>query len=275
MAIIASYIVPHPPIAVSEVGGGKESAIAATLSSYQRVARAIAGHEPETIIFLDPHNSYYADWIMIAGGIDASGDMGDFGAPEVTSKLVYDNDLRGRIDEEANTYQITAGVSGDLPTPLDHGLMVPLYFIKEHLPLESFEAVVIGGSGLPSGTLLEFGGCLARAASDLDRRVVLVASGDLSHKLLPEGPYGFDPAGPKFDKAFCDVVESGSPRGFAHIDAGLAKAGAECGLSGFIMLAGAVEESSRLLGERFASELLSYEGPFGVGYGVAAYERLA
>ena len=102
---------------------------------------------------------------------------------------------------------------------------------------------------------------------------MLLVSGDLSHKLEADGPYGFDPAGPRFDEAFRRVVESGDPTGFAELDPSMCEAAAECGLSGFIMLAGALAGEKAESGASFSSELLSYEGPFGVGYGVAAYER--
>lgn len=274
MSIIASYIVPHPPLAIPDIGRGEEVAIEKTLAAYRRVAAAIADHEPETIVFLNPHSVYYQDSIFIDGGSSACGDMTQFNAPEVYFRVVYDEELRDRIADEAAEYQIAAGVAGDRSQPLDHGLIVPLYFISQRLPVESFDMVSIGGSALDRPTLVEFGACIARAADDLERRTIIVASGDLSHKLLEEGPYGFDPAGPQFDQQFCEVVRSGSPLGFARIDETLARQAAECGLSGFMMMAGAIEEASTLSEVRFESNLLSYEGPFGVGYGVAAYEQL-
>lgn len=274
MSILASYIVPHPPLAIAAIGQGEEAAIEKTLAAYRRVAQAIADHEPETIVFLNPHSAYYNDQIFLDGGSSARGDLAQFNAPEVHFQVVYDEELRERLAEEAADYQIPAGVSGDRSQPLDHGLIVPLDFISQRLPVESFDVVSVGGSGLDRPTLVEFGACIARAAYDLERRVVIVASGDLSHKLLEEGPYGYDPAGPKFDQIFCEVVQSGSPMGFARIDEALAQRAAECGLSGFVMMAGAIEEASTLNETRFESELLSYEGPFGVGYGVAAYEPI-
>ena len=38
-------------------------------------------------------------------------------------------------------------------------------------------------------------------------RAVFIASGDLSHKLQPYGPYGFAPEGPEYDRRIMDVCE--------------------------------------------------------------------
>lgn len=272
MGLSAAYIVPHPPLAVAEVGKGEESHIAATLAAYREVAVRLAANRPDTIILISPHSAYYADWIYIAAGESARGDFSQFGAPQVSFDIAYDTHYREILLEEANRRSIPAGLVFDRAKELDHGLMVPLYFISQTLSLEALRFVSIGGSGLPSETLVEFGRCITRSALQSDSRCVLVASGDLSHKLKPDGPYGFDPAGPVFDKLFGEIVAQGQPLAFAEIDSDLSENAAECGLSGFIMLAGAIDESERLGHGRSASELLSLEGPFGVGYGIAAFE---
>jgi len=38
-------------------------------------------------------------------------------------------------------------------------------------------------------------------------KVALIASSDLPHCLRVDGPYGFHPDGPKFDKALIDVLK--------------------------------------------------------------------
>lgn len=49
------------------------------------------------------------------------------------------------------------------------------------------------------------------------------------------------------------------------MEPGFCKRAAECGLHSFQIMAGALDRTP------VTSELLSYEGPFGVGYGVAAF----
>jgi len=273
MALKAAYILPHPPLAVPEIGRGEEAKIADTLEGYREVARRIAAHKPDTVVFISPHSAYYADWVYIASGDGASGSFGKFGVSRLGFKLHYDRALTEAIESEATKNCIPAGPVSKTPRELDHGVLVPLYFIDKELPTSTFRAVSIGGSGLPTRDLITFGNCLAYTFDESESRIVFVASGDLSHKLTKDGPYGFDPAGPLFDCAFGEVVQNGLPLRFNEIDPAICEDAAECGLSGFIMLAALLDETVRLTSTGFTSELLSHEGPFGVGYGVAAFER--
>lgn len=273
MTLAAAYIVPHPPLAIPEVGRGEEQAISKTLIAYKEVARRIAGHHPDIIVFMSPHSAYYKDCIYIGAGKEARGDFSRYGAPHVSFCLRYNSLFREALIEKTEAQGLPIGYGGDGAQELDHGLMVPLSFINAELDANSYQAVSIGGSGLPAFDLIEFGRCIAQVTEASDYSIVLVASGDLSHKLKKEGPYGFDPAGPLFDQRFGEIVQSGNLLDFATIDETLREDAAECGLSGFIMLSGALDEYATSYGNTFGSELLSLEGPFGVGYGVAAFER--
>lgn len=273
MSLEAAFILPHPPLAVHEVGRGREEGIASTLAGFDEVAQRIETIAPDDIVIISPHAAYYADWIYMASGGGAHGDLAQFGAPDVEVDLRYDGPLRASIERAAEERGIPAGEIPGGARPLDHGVMVPLSFVDKRYPADRYQAVLMGGSALPREQLLGFGRCIADACAASGKRCVLLVSGDLSHKLEADGPYGFDPAGPQFDDAFVQIVEEGRPAAFADIDARMCEDAAECGLSGFIMMAGALERASELSGQGFSSELISHEGPFGVGYGVAAFER--
>lgn len=272
MSLIAAYIVPHPPLAVPAVGRGEERAIQATINGYQEVARRIAEQAPDTIVLISPHTAYFGDWIYIAGGSGAEGDLSQFRAPEVHLSVKYDTAFRDALVRAADSRGIPAGPIGDEVKRLDHGMMVPLYYLDQAYPSSCYQLVSVGGSALPPTCLEEFGRCITLAADALDRRCVLLISGDLSHKLKEEGPYGFHPAAPQFDQAFVDIVRSGDLAQFAVLDKRMCEDAAECGLSGFVMMEGALDELRDETGDEVTSELVSYEGPFGVGYGVAAFE---
>lgn len=276
MTLLAAYITPHPPLAVPEVGRGREQDISSTLEGIELVAERIAELAPERIVIISPHTAYYADCIFVAGGSSASGDLSQFGASDVRISLSYDDSLRNRIVELAEESGIPivcpSGKSSLNNKALDHGMLVPLSFIDAQYPSSNYKAISIGGSALPRPLLLEFGRCIAKACDESNDRCVLLVSGDLSHKLQEDGPYGFDPDGPVFDDAFIDIVEGGDPHGFAELDAVMCENAAECGLSGFIMMAGALEQATVDSGVGFTSQLISHEGPFGVGYGVAIFE---
>lgn len=154
--------------------------------------------------------------------------------------------------------------SGMADGELDHATFVPLFFVNE--AYGGYRLVRVGLSGLAPEAHRALGRCIAEAAADLHRRCVLVASGDLSHRLKPDGPYGYAPEGPVFDNDVTALLDAGDFQGLFEFDEAFLEEAAECGLRSFQVMAGALE------GLPATHELLSYEGPFGVGYAVAAFE---
>lgn len=98
-------------------------------------------------------------------------------------------------------------------------------------------------------------------------RVALIASGDLSHCLKEEGPYGFHPDGPKFDKTLIEKLKEKDIGGILELNEQFPNA-AECGLRSFCFILGILQASKI----KWEPEILSYEGPFGVGYLVADFK---
>ena len=91
--------------------------------------------------------------------------------------------------QEAEARDIPAGTLGERDKSLDHGTMVPLYFLDQYDT--DYKLVRIGLSGLPLTKHYELGQCIKKAAELLERNTVVIGSGDLSHKLKEDGPYGF------------------------------------------------------------------------------------
>ena len=265
MGIIAAYAVPHPPLIVPSVGRGEERAIQSTVDAYEGVAQRIAAHQPETVIVSSPHAPLFRECFFVATGERSRGDMRRFRVNDAGIEVRNDAEFSDALLAVARDRGIPAVSDAAYSTELDHATYVPLHFINKHL--DSYELVRVGLSLLPAKAHRAFGQAIAYCAEELRRRCVFVASGDLSHKLKADGPYGFVAEGPKFDQAIIDIFSSGDLDALFELDEGLCEAASECGLRSFQIMAGALD------GAPFQSELLSYEGPFGVGYGVAAFER--
>jgi len=264
MGIVGAYALPHPPLAIPDVGRGEEHGIAATIDGYRAVAEHIAALKPETIVVVSPHSIMYSDYLHISPGMYAAGDMGRFGAPQVRIEKDYDVGFVRKLDELAQRAGIMAGTEGERDPSLDHGVLVPLYFVEQLYT--DYELVRCGISGLPLLDHYRFGECIAQAADELGRDVAIIASGDLSHKLREEGPYGFDPAGPEYDARIEHVFATGGFDDLFHFGESLCDDAAECGHRSFVVMAGALD------GRAVKPQLLSHEGPFGVGYATAIFE---
>ena len=102
---------------------------------------------------------------------------------------------------------------------------------------------------------------------NLKSKIALIASGDMSHCLKEEGPYGFQSDGPKFDEKLIESLKKKDIDTILKLDDLYPEAG-ECGLRSFCFLLGILEAS----GINYEPEILSYEGPFGVGYLVVDFK---
>lgn len=259
---------PHPPIMVPEVGRGELAKIAATVSAAQELVAKLAARQPEVVVIISPHGPVFRDAVGMWATSELGGSLAQFGAREV--KFSY------RLDLELSRAVVDASRQAGVPvvwldekasqryglTPeLDHGMMVPLYYLWQagiKAPL-----VALGMALMDRQKLYTFGMALSRAVKASRRRVLLVASGDLSHRLLPGAPAGYNPQGEVFDRRVKELLAALDVEGLLALPEDLAEQAGECGLRSFIMALGAVD------GYKITGEVLSYEGPFGVGYLVA------
>ena len=263
MSIAAAYMVPHPPMIVPEVGRGSEAQIEATRLGYRRVAEEIAALSPETIIISSPHATMYADYFHISPGRRAEGSFARFHAPQVQFSEEYDADLAKTIERLAIAEGLPAGTRGQRDPALDHGTMVPLYFIRQ--ACSHFRLVRVGLSGLPLEDHYRLGQLIHRAVEETGRSAVFVASGDLSHKLQHYGPYGYAPEGPQYDERVMDVCGRAAFGELFDFDEAFCERAAECGHRSFVIMAGALD------GMAVRAERYSHEDVTGVGYGICAF----
>ena len=127
---IAAFMVPHPPMIIPEIGRGSEGQIKETIQAYEQAADEIARLMPETIIITSPHAVMYAEYFHISPGRKAKGSFSDFRAPQVKFAEEYDEELTDRICLAALEEHFPAGIAGERDARLDHGTMVPLWFIR-------------------------------------------------------------------------------------------------------------------------------------------------
>lgn len=263
MSIIAAFMVPHPPMIVPEIGRGSEKQIEKTIKAYERVADEIAALKPETIIISSPHSVMYSDYFHISPGTGAQGSFADFRATQVRFDVEYDEELVKRLSAWAENLHFPAGTLGEKHPELDHGTMVPLWFIMKKY--KDFKLVRTGLSGYDLLKHYEYGMLIKDTVEELGRKVVYVASGDLSHKLQDYGPYGFAEEGPLYDKRIMDVCSGARFGELFDFDESFCQKAAECGHKSFVIMAGALD------GKAVEAAQYSHEDITGVGYGICSF----
>jgi len=263
MGITAAYMVPHPPLIVPAVGRGGEKDIAETTASYERVGQEIAKIAPDTIVIISPHSIMYGDYFHISPGEGAVGSFARFGAPQVSFSETYDKEFAIVLQSRLYADDFPGGTLGERDKELDHGTMVPLYFIRKYY--KGGKIIRIGLSGLSLTDHYKLGIYIKQVAEDLGRNTVIVASGDLSHKLQEHGPYGFDPAGPVYDKKIMEAAAAADFGGMMEFDEKLLNEAAECGHRSFVIMSGTFD------GVDVKAEALSHQDITGVGYGICIF----
>ncbi len=270
--LVLAALAPHPPIIVPEVGGSDVAKAQRTVDGMRRLAGGFADARPDTIVVISPHGPVFADVIAITGTSTVEGDLRQFGA---AVSMEFENDvvLAEAIARHAKSRGISAAVIEPslisrlrAPRRLDHGTMVPLYYIsQENLGLRVVPVAM--GIDTPD-RLYTFGMALRAAVEECGRRVALIASGDLSHRLKPGAPAGYSPEGKIFDERLVEALGRMDVGAIARLDDRLVEAAGECGLRPIFMMLGALD------GLEVEAEVHSYEGPFGVGYAVASFRPL-
>ena len=270
MGIVAAGVAPHPPIIIPEVGRGEQRKAAQTIEAMQALAGRLAEFDCETMIFITPHGPMFRDAPAILCEQNLQGDFADFLTPGVRLRAENDLELIRSIEEESRREGIPVaflGKGGTVETHrkfnLDHGVTVPLYYLQKAGAGSRCAAITY--ALLSYRELYKFGQAIRQAVLSLSRRVVVVASSDLSHRLSRESQAGYNPRGEEFDRLLVSHLQNYEVEKILTMEPELIHAAGECGLRSICVLLGCLD------GEKVEAEVLSYEGPYGVGYAVALF----
>ncbi|MDD4801657.1 MAG: AmmeMemoRadiSam system protein A [Syntrophomonas sp.] len=261
---------PHPPVIIPEVGEKRLKEVEATVQSMQSIAQELVASSPDTVIFLTPHGNVFSDCITCLTEPQLFGNLKSFGKPDVQTSHPNDLDLvqefmrraKGRSINLIGIDQVMAQ-RHRLNAQIDHGIFVPLYYL-EKAGLGDKPLVAISVGYLDNIELYALGKIIQESAESLGKRIAIVASGDMSHRLKNEGPYKFHPDGIKFDMMVKDLLSRQHVMEIIDIPGELRENAGECGYCSIVIMLGALD------GYDFHSKIFSYEGKFGVGYLIAA-----
>jgi aromatic ring-opening dioxygenase LigB subunit len=171
-----------------EVGGNRIEQVAGSQRALGEFSRRLLDNDPDTIVVISPHSPVDPQTFTARSTKYLTGDFREFHAPAI--RLTFPNDL-----ELVDAIKQTASVEGvelrlhDRDYPLDHGALVPLYYLHE--AGWRGQTVVIGFTLQSNERHLAFGRAIANASITINRRAAVVASGDLSHRLIG-GPYEYE-----------------------------------------------------------------------------------
>lgn len=258
--LVFAGIAPHPPIMVPEVGGDAIVDVRDSIAGMAEFTRRVIESGAETVVIVSPHAPLDESSFVVYEGPTLRVDFQRFRAPQVDFNVSVDTELLSQLKVSASAagYEMT-----NLSlTELDHGTAVPLYFLLQYGWRGN--VVALGYSFFSNEDHVRFGESIRRAIDTTGRRVALVASGDLSHRLKPGAPAGYNSEAHLFDDEVKEAIQSNDLSRIELMDEQLRRRAGECGYRSMLIAIGATNDLRTT-----RCELISYEAPFGVGYMVA------
>ncbi len=257
MSIVFAAITPHAPVLIPEIGKDNLKKLKKTEEALKKLEQEFYAAKPESVLVISPHGKILSDSFSInlnSNYVANFKEFGDFGV-ELGFKSDYMSIQEVRAADETNQ---TVPLVLTSEAEIDHGFSIPLYYLTQHL--KNIPIIPVTYSGLDYQQHFAFGQFIHRQLAKINKRFAVIASGDLSHKLIKGAPGGYSAEGKKFDKKIVELIKKKDIEGILKIDQKLVKAAGECGLRSIIVLAGILDSIN------VQPEVLSYEGPFGVGY---------
>lgn len=267
----STFLMPHPPVIIDAIGQGNEKLCQDVIDGLHEVSKKIRDIKPKTIVVITPHGPVFSDGIAIGYDERLKGDFSNFGYPELSYQNINDLELvdeiiyeSGKIgvpclkldDENADYFRISKA--------LDHGVLVPLHFVDAYY--SDYDIVHITYGLFDSVKLYEFGSVIKKCAEKLNRDIVVIASGDMSHCLKDDGPYKFHPDGLVFDKKVQEYLLNKDLEQMMFFDEEIQKHAGECGKKSIDIMLGTLDSLE------YEVTKYAYSGPFGVGYLVMGFE---
>lgn len=258
--IVFSAIVPHAPLLIPGVGKDKLDLFSQTITALAELEADLYASRPDVLVILTPHGDAVHDAFTVALNTRYTAHFEEFGDYSTRLEFAGSPQLAQLLKERIMYDMALQFVSTE---HLDHGVSVPLYYLARKLP--HIELIPITHPPLTHQNMFEFGALMKRELAKTNKRVAVLASGNLSHCLSKQGPAPYSPKGAAFDAQLVDALKRRDINTLLAIQPKLAKQVADDSLRSILILLGIINESN------FSTRVLSYEAVLGVGYLVAEF----
>lgn len=259
MSLVFSCVAAHTPLLMPTISKDGIGIIAKTRDAMQQLEQELYLAQPETLLVITPHGKGLPDMMTVNCHPEYVTNFEEFGDLVTKSTWKCDVLLSDRIREDFKSKHLP--LTMDSHEQLDYGSAVVLWYLTQHLP--DVKVVPLLTSELSNKDHYEFGKELKDEVMSSTKRIAVIASADLSHRVGENSPQGLSPRGVAFDEKVVEVLKSGDLVGLLDIDDEWAMEAAACGSKVLAMLTGIMDEVNH------EAKILSYEKPLGVGYLVA------
>jgi len=237
----------------------------------RRLAERVRMVRPDTIVVATPHNLRLIEKIGVVIAENSSGRLLE-SRREVSLKARCDVKFARKILRRASSaalpvvganYGTAEGSSSEMP--MDWGTLVPLWFFLKENRLKSEIVIVTPSREIPLARNFEFGKVLGDLAEMDEKRIVFVASADQAHAHRKDGPYGFSPMAPVYDRLVVEAVRRNQLKSILDFSPRLVREAKPDSLWQMAMLAGVLErvETKSMF---YSYQLATYYGMLCAGF---------
>ncbi len=261
MSLKFGAITPHPPILIPAIGKENLEHLKDTIESFKHLNQKIIDEKIDTLIIISPHGPIKEEKFTINSNQNFEVDFEEFG--DFATKLSFqgDTEIIKKIKAEQNKEMPIQFINEE---KIDHGCGVPLFYLNQNTPGIKIVPVYFTTSSLEDH--LEFGNFLNKIIAKSENKIAVIASGDLSHRLDKNAPAGYSAKGKKFDNKLIELLKNKKTEEILNMSENLINEAGECGLRSITIMLGMLDNLD------YETKILSYEGPFGVGYLVADFD---
>lgn len=261
MAIVFAAVCSHSPLLIERVGKTHRRKLGTTLRSFRELERLLYAAKPDTVAIISPHGNTTPDAFSLGAAPDFTASLESFGVFDSSQHWPADIRTIQAIRAADELYRHSPPLRLSSISTLDHGVAIPLLLLSQHLP--ELRVIPVHTTQLPAQAHWRFGKFLGDQLKSSSRRFAVLASADLSHRLTKRAPGGFSPQASGFDRQLLEYVRRGDAAALVSLPPELVNEVACCGHPSMVTLFGVLD------GIRVHFEVLSYEGPFGVGHLIA------
>ncbi|HZD60833.1 MAG TPA: class III extradiol dioxygenase subunit B-like domain-containing protein, partial [Anaerolineae bacterium] len=240
MPVVIGCLMPHPPIIVPGVGRDETDRVESTIRAMESISEEVARTNPETLVIISPHSAGFTDSFAVKADPVLNGSFAGFGASDITFSTQNDLQFVEGLLATANSFELSMTKVGSdyvrlfQADELDHGVLVPLYYLRQYVDIP-IVSISISYGGFDEHYSL--GAAIWKTSELISKRVALIASGDLSHRLVSGAPAGYNPRAVDFDAKIDEIFDTRYFNELAELDPALIEAAGECGLRSIYTLA--------------------------------------
>lgn len=261
MSLVWAALTPHSPLFIPNIGKENLKKLSESKKAFNTLAKSLTLSEVDSIIVISPHGAQIDKAFSLNMGTVENNEniywanfeeFGDFETKYRWEPDIYlSYKIKGFLETRA-PLQLTSSEN------LNHGSSVPLALLTENL--KDIKIIVIHTSNLDNEEHIRLGEFLKEIIMTQEKKIAVIASGDLSHRLDENSPLEAKTAGPEFDQFIREKLNKNDYDALVNMDLKLIEDAGECAYKPLLVMLGLLKDYN------WNFEELSYENPFGVGY---------